>query len=184
MLPGLIIWALVSHWWNNQGTLVFSGFSFTALPKVTLVRAVNKYIQALKKKKRGLRKQFLPILCCRFHCPPIVSLGSHLCISPPSAQPGAVNHAQPVRTPGADVSLAHVVVLKAWATGPQTPPPARHPYSYTGIPLAGLASSPAYGGAPSPRDQASSTMHGVVLICSMYILNHAHYSWTGVLACT
>ena len=65
----------------------------------------------------------------------------------------------------------------SWATGPKhTPLLARHPYWYMGTPFVGLASSPAYGGSPSPRDQARSTMPGMVPIRGMHILNHAHYS--------
>ena len=64
-------------------------------------------------------------------------------------------------------------------TGPKTCTTCllRTPIRTRGSPLAGLASSPAYGGAPIPGDQARSTVHGVGPIRGMHTLNHAHYSW-------
>ena len=59
-----------------------------------------------------------------------------------------------------------------------TPPACRAP-STTYKRVAGLASSPAYGGSPSPGDQARSTMQGVVPIRGTYTLSHAHDSRDG-----
>ena len=94
---GLII-LLISHWWNDHGTVVYSGFSFTALPN----KSSKKYTQVLNKRKRKKEvpgSNFYPSCIADSTPPPIMSLGSPLWISPPSCGPGALNHAHPVPTP-------------------------------------------------------------------------------------
>lgn len=78
--------------------------------------------------------------------------------------------------PCTDGSIAMGRVPSSLHGGDPTRLPGALNHSQTGPPLAGLASSPAYGGVSSPGDQARSTAHGVFPIRSRHTLNHAHHS--------
>ena len=147
---GLII-LLGSHWWNDHGTVVFSGFSFTALPN----KSSKKYIKVLNKRKRKKEvpgSNFYPSCIADSTPPPIVSLGSRLWISPPSRGPGSLNHTHLVPTPGRAAPHLHMEGSPLAATCPKTCNTRRlgTPARTQGSPLAGHTPSTTHRWLPYP----------------------------------